>query len=105
MSATIALSLLLAAAPSSATPKLDHSLEACPATPASLPAGLEGWARRTPVRAGVRAAQASELTVGEGVEATLLPTPSVVYAVSPEKPGGPASSGGRPKMLTKKMVR
>lgn len=87
-------SLLLAAAPSQATKVTDHAAAACPATPATPPAELRGWARRTPVRAGATAARATVLPVGEGAVATLLPTPKVTYAVRPEKPGGSASSGG-----------
>lgn len=34
------------------------------------------------------------LPIGEGVVATLLPMSAVTYAVPPEKPGNPASSGG-----------
>lgn len=66
----------------------------CPATPAPLPAGTEGWTRPEPARAGSRAAQATPLTIGHAVTATLLPTPTVAYAVRPEKPGAPASHGG-----------
>ncbi len=92
--ATILLSLLLAATPSQAMKGMDHTAAACPATPAALPAELQGWTRRTPIRAGATATRATALSIGEGVIATLLPTPKITYAVRPEKPGGSISSGG-----------
>ena len=94
MPATILLSLLLAAAPSQAMAGMDHAAAPCPATPAPPPSELQGWTRKTPVRAGATVASATTLPVGQGATATLLPTPKVAYAVRPEKPGGTVSSGG-----------
>lgn len=94
MPATFLLPLLLAAASPQAMDGMDHKPAACPATPAPLPAGLEGWSRKTPVRAGATAARATMLTIGQGAVASLLPTPKVTYDVRPEKPGGSVSSGG-----------
>ena len=94
MPATFLLSLLLAATAPQAMDGMDHKATACPATPAPLPAGLEGWSRKTPARAGTTASRATMLTIGEGAVASLLPTPRVSYAVRPEKPGGSVSSGG-----------
>lgn len=85
--------LALAAAPKEMS-AMDHPTVACPATPAPLPAELEGWTRKQPARAGATAAAATLLPIGVGVAATLLPTPKVSYPVRPEKPGGSVSSGG-----------
>ena len=94
LAVTILLSLLLAAAPAQAMEGMDHAQAACPATPAALPAGLEGWTRQAAVRAGASAARATPLSIGTAVVATLLPTPKLAYAMRPEKPGGSVSSGG-----------
>lgn len=88
----IPLLLLAVAAP--ATQATAHTDTACPAKPAPLPAGLGGWVRKQPVRAGASAEAATMLPIGTGVAATLLPTPKIAYAVRPEKPGGSVSSGG-----------
>ena len=73
---------------------MDQPAAKCPATVAPLPAGLEGWARDQPIAAGTTAAGATALPLGTSVRATLLPTPQVIYAIQPEKPGDRASSGG-----------
>ncbi len=86
--------LLALAANPQAMPAMDHLTVACPATPVPLPAGLEGWTRKQPVRAGATAKTASSLPLGAGVTATLLPMTKIEYAARPEKPGDPASSGG-----------
>ena len=87
------LAMLLAlAAPQAAEPV--HADEACPAAPAPLPAGMEGWGWPTSIRAGASAARPAPLAIGSAVTATLIPTPRLAYAVRPEKPGGSVSSGG-----------
>ncbi len=75
-------------------PSMGHAEAACPTTPVPLPTGLEGWARKQPVRAGDTAGTATILPLGTGVTVTLLPTPQITYAVRAKKPVGPASSGG-----------
>lgn len=94
MAATFLLSLMLAAAPQQAMAGMDHPAPSCAATTATLPAELQGWSRKTPVRAGATAARATTLPIGQGTVATLLATPKITYAVRPEKPGGSVSSGG-----------
>lgn len=94
MAALILAPMLLFAATAQTMPQMDHMPAACPTTPAPLPAGLEGWAKKTPVSAGASAGRAATLPIGAGVTATLLPTPKVAYVVRPEKPGGSVSSGG-----------
>ena len=85
--------LALAVAPQ-VMPAMDHPTVTCPATAVQLPAGLEGWTRKQPVRAGATAKVATTLPLGVGVSATLLLTPKIAYAVRREKPGGSISSGG-----------
>lgn len=92
--ALILLSLLALSSSPQAMPAIDHPAVTCPATPVSPPVGLEGWARKQPIRAGSTAKTATALQIGSGVTATLLPTPQVTYAVSPQKPGQLGSSGG-----------
>jgi hypothetical protein len=87
------LAILLALAAQQSTMGAAHG-EACPATPAPLPAGMEGWNTPGELGAGRSAAAATPLTIGTAVRAMLLPTPRVTYAVRPEKPGGSVSSGG-----------
>lgn len=59
----------------------------CPATPAPLPPELAGWTPMTTVRAIVAAPR--PVTVGHGIEATLLPIASVRLAVTSDhaRPG------------------
>ena len=83
----------VAAAPQTAAPA-PHRQEACPATPVAPPAGMEGWLRAAPARAGAAASVAAPLALGSAATATLLPTSGVTYAVRPEKPGSAASNGG-----------
>ncbi|MET0271252.1 MAG: homogentisate 1,2-dioxygenase [Sphingomonas sp.] len=92
LAASIALSLMLAAASPQAMEGMDHAQAPCVA--ASLPAGMEGWSRRTPVAAGASATTATPLPIGEGATATLLPMPGVAYAVRPGKAGEPTGHGG-----------
>ncbi len=80
--------LLLLAAPQAA------SAPDCPATPAALPAGMEGWRRPVPVTAGADATRPTALTIGTAVTATLLPAARLSYAAPPAKPGTPGSHGG-----------
>lgn len=65
--------------------------------PGALPADLAGWAgHRAAVQAAgdAKAAGSARLPVGQAVDATLLPTPALRYAVAPGKPGGSVSHGG-----------
>ena len=94
MPAIILIPLLFLAASPQATPEMDHAPDACPAKAVPLPAELEGWTRRRPVRAGARVKAATTLPLGAGITAMLLPMPAVTYAVRPEKPGTPANRGG-----------
>ena len=86
------LFLLAAAAP--AMQAAPQARPACPATPAPLPAGLKGWARRQPVRAAGTARTATVLPVGSGVAATLLPSVGIAYAAPLRKPDRAGASGG-----------
>ena len=69
---------------------------ACPATRAPLPAGLEAWARPAPLTAAANPADAPKATlaIGQAFDAALPNTPTVTYALRPEKPGGSVSYGG-----------
>ncbi len=80
-------------------PTMPSSAEAAPVCdgPAPLPPELAGWeGARASVKAAASPAapDAPLLPVGQAVEATLLPTPAVAYAIRPEKPGGSVSKGG-----------
>jgi hypothetical protein len=86
------LAVLLALAATQAAPM--HDGESCPASPAALPAGMEGWSWPSTTSAGANAASATRLAVGTAVTANLMPTPRVTYATRPDKPGGSVSSGG-----------
>lgn len=70
----------------------------CAALPApALPPELAGWSgARSRVEAASSAAglASAMLSPGQAVEAILLPTPQVVFAASPEKPGDAASQSG-----------
>ena len=91
----VALLIALAAPQNAPQPKAAmHHDETCPTTSAALPAGMEDWATPTPVKAGATPDKATRLTLGTAATAALLPTPSVTYALRPEKPGGSVSSGG-----------
>jgi len=92
--AILLISLLALAPGLQAMPSMEHPAVTCPATPVSLPKGLEGWARKQPVRAGDTARTATTLPLGSGVTATLLPASQIAYAVRPQKSGGSTSSGG-----------
>lgn len=68
----------------------------CSTAKPALPPELAGWSRPTLRTAGrsTEAATRVALSLGEAAQLRLTPTPSVRYAVSPEKPGAPASHGG-----------
>lgn len=94
MPAIILIPLLFLAASPQAMPEMDHASVACPSKAVPLPAGLEGWTRKRPVRAGATVKAATTLPLGTSVTATLLTTSALTYAVRPEKPGTSANSGG-----------
>lgn len=64
--------------------------------PAPLPAGMAGWAERTPLAAADSPGRLSKagLAIGRGIDAALNPTATVRYVLRPEKPGGSVSHGG-----------
>jgi hypothetical protein len=68
----------------------------CPATPATLPPELTGWAGRAPILAATDASglAAATLMPGKGADVSLKPTPEVHYPLRPSHPGGSVSSGG-----------
>lgn len=90
------MAMMTAASQPAAAPAagMDHAAVDCPAVPAALPPELAGWSQMVPVAAGASAERAATLTLGVGAKAALLPTPTLSYPLRPEKPGGPASSGG-----------
>jgi len=92
--AILSISLLALAPSLQAMPLMEHPAVTCPATPVSLPKGLEGWARKQPVHAGGTARTATALRLGSGITASLLHASQITYAVRPQKSGGSASSGG-----------
>jgi hypothetical protein len=69
---------------------------ACATMDAQTPAELAGWTDKAPLSVASVTADLSKasLTPGKAFLATLPATPSVIYVVSPEKPGGSASHGG-----------
>jgi len=68
----------------------------CPPEAKPLPAELANWTSRTVLTAADRtsALNAAALRPGHAVALSLQPTPDVDYALSPERPPGPASHGG-----------
>lgn len=69
---------------------------ACTA-PGTFPPALAGWGQpHGTLTAAARpgAVRRAVLVPGHAVDATLLPTPDVRYAVAPAKPGGSVSFGG-----------
>lgn len=78
--------------------QMDHPMEAstCAPGPVSLPEELGGWAERVPFTAAKDEAGARKaaLTPGTAVDAALLQTSELRYALRPEKPGGSVSYGG-----------
>ncbi len=73
--------------------------EAAPActAPAPLPPELAGWGvPHAAVKAANKAGDArrAALPIGTAADATLVPTPTIRFALDPEKPGGSVSHGG-----------
>ena len=68
----------------------------CPEEAQPIPADLAAWSARSPIAAAADPAHLPQavLSLGKGVDAKLLPTPAVTYALRPVKPGGKVSSGG-----------
>ncbi|MEI9850152.1 MAG: hypothetical protein WDN24_03910 [Sphingomonas sp.] len=68
----------------------------CPAQAAPLPAELAGWATKQPLAAAIApgSLDTASLAIGSAADVTLSPTPSVSYALRPERPGGSVSHGG-----------
>ncbi|MBT2187824.1 homogentisate 1,2-dioxygenase [Sphingobium nicotianae] len=93
----LALPLLAAAsAPALAQQMAEPSGAACPASSAALPPELASWKTPNALTAATdgAAASAAGLEIGQAVDLALAPTPSVTYALRPERPGGSVSSGG-----------
>lgn len=80
----------------SASASAQSGQAACVPGASTLPAELAGWAARRPLPAATQAnrLRGAMLAIGQGVDATLAPTPDVRYVVRPEKPGGSVSFGG-----------
>ena len=91
---TVLLAGALVATPALASAQVASA--ACIPGASTLPAALAGWVSHRPVAAAIQASRLREagLVTGEGVDATLVPTPDVHYIVKPEKPGGSVSYGG-----------
>lgn len=66
------------------------------AKPAPLPPELAAWTTPAPLAAANNPADAGKATlaIGKAAAATLPATPTVTYALRPEKPGGSVSYGG-----------
>lgn len=64
--------------------------------PASIPETMASWAAPVPMKAAKdgKALKSAEVTPGQAVTLSLLPTPDVRYPLRPEKPGGSVSHGG-----------
>ncbi|MFC0684566.1 homogentisate 1,2-dioxygenase [Novosphingobium clariflavum] len=75
-------------------PAIVPSPIACPAVPAPLPGELAAWNRRVPLAAAQDPAAAALLAPGVAIDAALIPSPQVRYALAPKKPGASASFGG-----------
>ncbi|MCJ2181102.1 homogentisate 1,2-dioxygenase [Novosphingobium sp. 1949] len=86
--------LVLAAVPASAQKEAPAS-ECASSSPALAPE-FASWTGRGGLSAAASLAGvgAAQLQPGRAVEAGLLPTPQVHYALRPEKPGGTVSHGG-----------
>ena len=83
-------------APAMAQMAQEGAAPACTA-PAVLPPALAGWAQpHKQVKAAAKpgAIKDAALPLGAAADATLAPTPSITFAVNPEKPGGSVSHGG-----------
>lgn len=89
---------LLISLPATAQEAMQHAHdESSCSSPGILPPALAAWAEPHGSLNAVSRARATKgalLTLGEAVDATLLPTPTVKYSVPPVKPGGSVSFGG-----------
>ena len=91
MVTTIALCLPSVAGAQETAPRTD-----CSATTPALPPELAGWSISVPRTAATSAGAASRasLSLGQSAQLRLMPTPTLRYALPPEKSGKPASHGG-----------
>lgn len=89
---SLALSVTVLAAFSISPPALAQ--QTCAPGSATLPLPVSSWISKSQVVAGADATSAPLLVPGTAVEATLLPTRQVRYAIQPEKPGGSVAYGG-----------
>ena len=92
----LAVLALTGASASAQMPPMQEGAAVSCAVPAALPDALAGWSEAAPLQAAGSIKQASKagLTPGKASLVSLLPTPRVVYALRPEKPGGSVSFGG-----------
>ncbi len=91
------ISLLLAlVAPQMAQAQMAEKPQACPATPAALPAELGSWTAAKPLAAAkdAPALPAATLSIGQAADLALSPTPEMSYVLRPERPAGSVSHGG-----------
>jgi hypothetical protein len=88
--------IFLLAACAVASPSMARQTTDCPAGVVAPPAELADWSSREPATSATDpgALETATLVVGDAVDLALHPTPSVRYALSPERPGEPASHGG-----------
>ncbi|TGX44725.1 homogentisate 1,2-dioxygenase [Sphingomonas naasensis] len=73
-----------------------HAQPDCAADAVPLPPELAGWLARGALSAAIDTLTLRAATVqpGRAVDLALVPTPSVRYALRPERPGGSVSHGG-----------
>ena len=92
----LAVLALIGASASAQMPPMQEGAAVSCAVPAALPDALAGWNEAAPLQAAgsIKEAGKAELTPGKASLVSLLPTPRVVYALRPEKPGGSVSFGG-----------
>lgn len=90
------LPLAVTSVPAMAQMTAQKNATVCPARPAPLPAELLSWQTPTAFAAATDEATAAGagLVIGQATDLALAPTPSVKYALRPERPGGSVSSGG-----------
>jgi hypothetical protein len=98
------ITLLAIAAPAAAQMQQGEARQTCPATPASVPAELAGWAAAQPLAAArdPQGLPAAALTPGKAVDLTLGQTSGLAYAMRPERPGDPVSHGGMAQLKVAK---
>lgn len=92
----LAVAIAATGAPAMAQMDKDEAAPACTA-PVVLPPALAGWAQpHKAVKAAARpgAVKQAALAIGVAADAVLVPTPSISFALDPEKPGGSVSHGG-----------